>query len=207
MHLSTKLTGWPDPSRGALERFTALLEDTPSDQSVAQEDREVFAAVLAICITEWLDGRGTLPDLVGLDRAALVSLKSRYFPRAPLPNLDFERSDIPKDQEAIALLLRWRGGGRSVETSWLADILARRAREPNHLWQDLGLPSRQDLGKLMGRHFPRLVALNTKEMRWKKFLYRQICGDSDLAVCLSPTCEACEEYDICFSPESGEARL
>ena len=79
--------------------------------------------------------------------------------------------------------------------------------EPHHLWQDLGLRSRAELGVLTGRHFPRLRALTHTNMRWKRFFYRQICSDPGLAVCLAPTCDDREEKDLCFGPEEGPALL
>ena len=78
--------------------------------------------------------------------------------------------------------------------------------EPHHLWQDLGLRSPAELSALMGP-VPRLCALNHTNMRWKRFFYRQICSDPGLAVCLAPTCDDCEEKDLCFGPEEGPALL
>lgn len=45
----------------------------------------------------------------------------------------------------------------------------------DHLWQDLGLWSRQDLSELMARNFPTLAAKANRDMKWKKFLYKQLC--------------------------------
>ena len=53
----------------------------------------------------------------------------------------------------------------------------------------------------MQQHFPKLAAANTRNMRWKKFFYRQICSDSGFSMCLAPVCDACEEYSTCFAPE------
>lgn len=74
--------------------------------------------------------------------------------------------------------------------------------ETRHLWEDLGLPSRPALTALMGRHFPRAVALNDRNMRWKKFFYRQICADAAFSLCLSPSCDDCPERRDCFAPDA-----
>ncbi len=90
---------------------------------------------------------------------------------------------------------------------WLAGILARRALEPNHLWEDLGLAERGDLSKLLLRHFGVLAGKNTRNMRWKKFLYRSLCEAEGFSMCPSPTCDACPEFDICYGDDSGESVL
>lgn len=82
-----------------------------------------------------------------------------------------------------------------------ADLVARMAMAsmgPNHLWEDLGLSSRDELNALMQRHFPRLKAMNSGNMRWKKFLYRLLCERAEVLICKSPHCEACDEYALCF---------
>jgi nitrogen fixation protein NifQ len=81
------------------------------------------------------------------------------------------------------------------------DLVARMATAsmgPNHLWEDLGLKSRDELNALMQRHFPRLKAMNSGNMRWKKFLYRLLCERAEVLICKSPHCEACDEYALCF---------
>ncbi|ACS84325.1 nitrogen fixation protein NifQ [Musicola paradisiaca] len=72
----------------------------------------------------------------------------------------------------------------------------------NHLWQDLGLDSRAELRDLMTDCFPALVAMNSQNMRWKKFFYRQRCLHTDgELVCRSPSCDDCCEWSHCFAPE------
>jgi nitrogen fixation protein NifQ len=38
-------------------------------------------------------------------------------------------------------------------------------------------------------------------MKWKKFLYRQLCLEEGIYVCRAPSCEVCKDYDLCFGPE------
>ncbi|MEQ8825242.1 MAG: nitrogen fixation protein NifQ [Filomicrobium sp.] len=190
---------------GAKEIHRALIDRAAP--GVDPEDADMFARVLAITVSEWRRGRGALPDLIGLDLSDLKTLRGEWFPKAPLPNLDRDRRAPLPDQAAIALLLKWKGGSRSPVSHWLADIVARRALEPNHLWQDLGLPSRAALGTVMLRHFPRIVALNDRKMRWKKFFYRQVCQDTGHTMCLSPVCDDCSEFESCFADEDGMARI
>ncbi|WP_240722207.1 nitrogen fixation protein NifQ [Poseidonocella sp. HB161398] len=159
-----------------------------------------FACIFDHALKARAAGKGTLPELLGLPPAALEKLAARWFPYATLPDLDAEPPAVLPDQEAIAKLLLWRGGRIDAETQWLAAIIARRAMETSHLWEDLGLAARPALSALMRRHFPRLFEANSQNMRWKKFFYRQICADKDFALCLSPTCDDCPEYSDCFAP-------
>ncbi|SKA24667.1 nitrogen fixation protein NifQ [Consotaella salsifontis] len=188
------------------ERFRDALLKSPQNQ-VEGADRVDFAAMLARALAERAEGRGALPDLIGLDRASLNALAKAYFLDADLPDLDCERIEPSADQRSLALLMRWRGAPNSTESLWFADILARRAMEPHHLWEDLGLPERPRLTALMQRRFPRLVALNAANMRWKKFFSRQICADASFSLCLAPSCEECPERSLCFPPEGAAPTL
>jgi nitrogen fixation protein NifQ len=53
----------------------------------------------------------------------------------------------------------------------------------------------------MERNFPTLAAKNVHNMKWKKFLYKQLCATEGVYVCRSPSCEVCADYDACFGPE------
>lgn len=83
----------------------------------------------------------------------------------------------------------------------MAQIVAEVALAFNHLWEDLGLDSRAELGRLMSDCFPQLVVQNVHHMRWKKFFYRQRCLQSQgEIVCRSPSCDECLERSLCFEP-------
>lgn len=173
------------------------------DKAAFEADRIDLACIIAAALAERSVGEGCLPDRLGLDTLPLRALNRRFFPGIELPDLDAPRTQPLADQKALAMLIRWRGGAVRPESGWFADILARRALCPRHLWEDLGLPNRAALTALIARHFPRLVALNAQNMRWKKFFYRQICSDTGFSLCLSPSCDECEERTECFPP--GEA--
>ena len=145
-------------------------------------------------------GQGALTEVLGLSGAEIAALRDRWLPGTPLPDLDRAAPRLPVDQAAIRTLILWRAGTASDEARWLAAILARRAMEPRHLWEDLGLPSRAALTALITRHLPGLAAANGQNMRWKKFFYRQICADAAFSLCLAPSCDACDERDDCFAP-------
>jgi nitrogen fixation protein NifQ len=116
-------------------------------------------------------------------------------------------SHRPDEEEVSVLeLLAAELASTSPLGRFLPAILARRAMEPNHLWEDLGLMSRPDLTQLMARHFPGLAARNPG-MRWKRFLYRSLCERQGFVACAAPSCAQCDEFSICFDGEDGESRL
>jgi hypothetical protein len=85
-----------------------------------------------------------------------------------------------------------------VLSRYLARALAVASMGPNHLWEDLGLGSREQLHALMQEHFSALKALNSGHMRWKKFFYRMLCERAEIMICKSPHCSQCEDQPKCF---------
>jgi nitrogen fixation protein NifQ len=85
-----------------------------------------------------------------------------------------------------------------VLATHLAHALAEASMGPRHLWEDLGLGSRDELNALMQAHFTSLKQLNSGNMRWKKFFYRMLCEQADVLICKSPHCDACEDHAVCF---------
>lgn len=82
--------------------------------------------------------------------------------------------------------------------SEMVTVLASACLGSQHLWRDLGMPERPRLTALFRDYFPSLHASNSKNMRWKRFLYRQLCENGGDYVCRSPSCEACASYSECF---------
>jgi nitrogen fixation protein NifQ len=50
-------------------------------------------------------------------------------------------------------------------------------------------------------NFEPLALRNDKDMKWKKFLYKQLCEAEGIYVCRAPSCEVCVDYDNCFGNE------
>ena len=150
-----------------------------------------FGCILDKAEAEREAGRGALPELLGLSGAELGALRDAWAPRRPLDDLHLPAPLRPADEQAIATLILWKAGVASPEARWLAAILARRAMEPGHLWEDLGLVARPALSALIARHLPGLARANAQNMRWKKFFYRQICSDSGFSLCLKSPASTC----------------
>lgn len=170
----------------------------------------VFACMLAICLSETLAQGADVGPAMGLARADLRRLVSGWAPEAErYIDFDSEPEAIVLDEEEdqiLQLLQRYRADP-SEETTWIAAILTKRSMSPRHLWQDLGLGAREDLGRLMAERFPSLAARNVNHMKWKKFFYRSLCELEGFVLCSSPTCRECSDFHDCFGDESGESAL
>lgn len=166
-------------------------------------DRHVFACILAKGLSQ---APRPLTNAVGLDLADLHALFAAYFPEERgLLDGEAEQAgpDAIEEADFRTLLVSNATRPDSAEARWLAAMVVRRSLEPDHLWQDLGVSSRTDLSGLLMRHFQPLAARNVRDMKWKKFFYREMCAAEGMTVCKSPICDTCTDFAICFGPEDG----
>ncbi len=169
-------------------------------------DRHVLASILAVAATE----NGSVAERAGLAANDLANLMARWFPAACAMGVAWHAEDATPEDDEIAMVRDLLLAQRSTEGDagrLLASMIARRAMEPNHLWEDLGLRDRSELTRLLSRHFGPLAARNTKNMRWKRFFYRALCESDGLVMCTTPVCTECRDFDLCFGDESGESRM
>lgn len=160
--------------------------------------------VFACMIASWQRGGGTMPARLGLPPAAFRRLVEHHFPGFPVETLQTRGDAMDGDrwdelEELLRLMLRDRAGESPSEV-WMAQVVSAGCMGSAHLWQDLGLWSRPDLTQLMRRNFPALAGRNVKDMKWKRFLYKQLCEAEGIYTCRSPSCEACSDYHACFRP-------
>jgi len=147
---------------------------------------------------------GALPHGLGLDKADFSTLLERHFPGLELSFRCAEQIHDPRaleQDDVLALLLEHRAGNDPSE-QWMSQIVTSACMANDHLWQDLGLRSRDYLSKLMAQNFPTLAAKNIHNMKWKKFLYKQLCEKEGINACRAPSCEVCTDYLNCFGPEA-----
>jgi nitrogen fixation protein NifQ len=160
---------------------------------------------LACMTASWCAGQGVLPDYMGLEPEQFITLKEHFFPgcniveQAPSGNkLDFSRM-LEKDD--LVNLLKNFSNPDVIEIDWVIGILVAGSLGSDHLWQDLGLWSRSQLSAMLQYNFPALAAKNDKDMKWKKFLYKQLCEAEGLYLCRVPSCEVCVDYAKCYGSE------
>ena len=181
----------------------------PADAAVDDDfsfDRHVLASILAVAAME----DGAMAARAGLAAADLVSLMAQWFPVAGGSGIAWFTQEKDTDDDEVAMVRDLLLAHRSSEDDigrWLAAMIARRAMEPNHLWEDLGLRDRSELTRLLSRHFAPIAARNTKNMRWKRFFYRALCESDGFVMCTTPVCTECRDFDLCFGDESGESRM
>lgn len=162
----------------------APLRPAPYDRPVAGLAAAAFAPLLA----------DHFPRLSATHRASLLAPLAATEPGDPID----EFGDL------VTLLLEHRSDADTASHA-LAHAVATACMGADHLWQDLGLPHRRALSELMATRFTTLARRNTGDMKWKKFLYKQLCEREEIFVCKSPSCAACSDYDVCFGPETGPA--
>lgn len=169
-------------------------------------DAHVFACLLAVAAME----EGLLAERLGIAGDDLTALVERWFPqvRDALSAGCTQGAGVDDDEiEMVRELLLAHRSTLGDDSRWLAAMIARRAMEPNHLWEDLGLRDRSELSRLLARHFAPLGARNINNMRWKRFFYRTLCETDGLVMCTTPVCSSCGDFNICFGDESGISRL
>ncbi len=189
------------------ELYTELLGVTTSDEA----DRYLVRLILAA-----REGRGCLPLHLGLGERGFEALIERSFSEmqrwfilhTKVPAAVVERSDtrsellslrLDEQQELTVLLESWRNP--DVDPV-LSVIIATGCLGGDHLWRDLGFENRDWLSEMMAFAYPQLKAKNSKDMKWKRFLYKQLCETGGNYVCRAPSCEECAVYSDCFGPEA-----
>ncbi|MFG1230099.1 nitrogen fixation protein NifQ [Xanthobacter wiegelii] len=173
-------------------------------------DVHVAASIVSLAFAEAEeDGRERL-EALGLDRAAFLDVAAILFPTAApvlAAQVDPRAIEVtPEEQSVRDILGIYSSDAGRLQTHFIA-MIARRCQSPHHLWQDLGLRSRAELRELMTRRFAPLARKNSQDMKWKKFLYRMVCGSEGFTLCAAPVCSDCDEFHICFGAEDGESRL
>lgn len=197
------------PTRGEMAAVADQLEGFRVTNLLAPNS-EYFIEIIGA----QRSGEGCLPNELGLAAEDFSTLVDRHFPgirNFPPPTQEAcEKGDLRQQllemrreewQDIRDLLLQHRRGADRSEI-WMAEIVSAGCLGNNHLWRDLGLPSRESLRRLMAENFPELEVRNDRDMRWKKFLYKQLCEQEGHYLCRSPSCDTCPTYEECFGDES-----
>jgi nitrogen fixation protein NifQ len=160
---------------------------------------------LARMLSSWFMGLGGMPNFLGLSENDFQSMMEFHFPSYKIDNIYNPRKNIDSkrldETEDLHILLMKNRSLDTPSNRWMVDIVAAGCMGSDHLWQDLGLWNRNDLSKLMLDNFNSLAVRNDKNMKWKKFLYKQLCETEGIYTCRAPSCEVCKDYHNCFGSE------
>jgi len=74
----------------------------------------------------------------------------------------------------------------------IAPHVAKTSLMMGHLYQDLMLRNRFEMGQYMKKYFPTLAQIKPKDILWKKFIYDSI-GE------VAPACASCKDQINCFA--------
>lgn len=151
-------------------------------------------------------GEGVMPSWLGLGRVHFEKLLQHYFHDVELDDFVFdpasliaaERFDETEDLEKLFLEHRCC---TEAPADWASQVLVAGCMGGDHLWQDMGFWSRQDLSDFISAFFPTLAEKNIHDMKWKRFFYKQLCEQEGIHACRAPSCQVCADYNYCFGPE------
>lgn len=133
------------------------------------------------------------------DISAIV--EERYGPDGPHARFDVDGRRVEYDA-IVELLVRERTPGLdAAAAARVAGLIAAGCFGERHLWHDMGLSSREELRSILEAAFSPFAAGNSKDMRWKKYVYRRLCRWEGFHACRAPSCAECSSYVECFSPE------
>jgi len=185
--------------------FRALI-DSPTGLDIPTADRRLFAGLLALADRESVK----LEEALNLPAPLLDTLLLTVFPQVRRNQLFGEPQrktaappEINPDVEQLLTTFVPEAAGSRERFCALVLVraLAARAAHPGHLWVAMGLFERPELSAAIGRHLPDLLAANHQNMRWKRFLFKQVCDLNGGLMCKSPVCGDCSDYTLCFAPE------
>lgn len=162
---------------------------------------------LAQMLASWVCGEGGMPRWLGLNERQFDEMLESCFPHIDKNLFISDESLVAEErfdevQDLLFLLEKNQTPAlKDGTSSFMPKIVVAGCMGGNHLWQDLGLWQRSELSKLMNLYFKPLAMKNVKDMKWKKFLYKQLCETEGIYTCRSPSCEVCDDYKECFGPE------
>jgi nitrogen fixation protein NifQ len=182
------------------------------DALLALAPRPAYGVTLALAgvvAQSWVERGPHYLPLYGLDADQTGLLLESHFPGCSDALLDSWQSLTEHETfaEAIELedLVKLLVDHRTVEdedSRALAHAMATACTGNDHLWQDMNLPARKVLSDLLNGFFTSLAVRNRLDMKWKKFLYLQLCEREEIRVCKSPSCGVCTDYQVCYGSEA-----
>ena len=186
--------------------FYRALLGTDVPPGIFYEDRLMFAGLLTLARQE----HSSFAAALGVKVTDIDKIFAIYFPgfdpyqvRKTIHNTNSIPTEVNPDILHLLLshISRDQNGKRGYISELLAKIISRRTTLPGHLWVSMGFLERPQLTAAIRRHLPTLAMANNKGMRWKRYLFKQVCDLNGGTMCKSPNCGECSDYAFCFAPE------
>lgn len=180
----------PTHAEGVRERLLAAKGEGD------EFDRHIMACCLATALAE--AEYHPITEALGLSRDSILEILNMMFPGSFViddivpPDADTGK-DAPAEPILRYMLLANRSKGMPIE-SWLAHIFIRRCQVGDHMWRSIGLFSRNELTEAMFRYFKPLASKNIYDLKWKRFIYRQMREDNNLSLDKYPYCDNCSRF-------------
>jgi nitrogen fixation protein NifQ len=175
------------------------------DTLIGEQGERPLSRLLARMLSSQQCALGAMPRWLGLSHKAFRELLKSHLPHLEMDEfsnygemLDPARYDEHQDLRELFLSHRT---ATVVDAPALAAILTAGCMGGDHLWQDMGFWSRQDLSAFIAHGFGPLAQKNIHDMKWKKFFYKQLCNQEGVYTCRAPSCQVCVDYRECFGPE------
>jgi nitrogen fixation protein NifQ len=173
-----------------------------------QEEYERFWQPL---LSHYVQGKTALPPFLGLSLIQYQHLIEQVNDLSAENYLTYAEHHAPAmmlRQELLGLrqsehqeLLNLLSNALNLSSHFghdMVTVIANACMGGQHLWRDLGMPDRPRLTELFAYYFPILHANNSRNMRWKRFLYKQLCEGGGDYLCRAPSCDQCSSFDECF---------
>ncbi len=172
---------------------------------IGENSENSVSVLLARMLASQQCGAGVMPRWLGLSHKAFAALLAVHLPHLNVSEfsvygemLDPARFDEHEDLRELFIADQSEG---VEDTVLMADILTAGCMGGDHLWQDMGFWSRNDLSAFIQHAFAPLAEKNIHDMKWKKFFYKQLCNQEGVYTCRAPSCQVCADYRECFGPE------
>ena len=161
-------------------------------------DRHVIACIFATAMAE--TEYHPMTEALGISRDTISGILETMFPGSyDIDEIVPEDADTGKEAPAEPVLrdmLIANGTAGAPIESWLAQIFIRRCQVGDHMWRSIGLFSRNELTEAMNKYFKPLASKNIYDLKWKRFLYKQMRELNQLSLDKYPYCENCNRYII-----------
>ncbi|MDR3602155.1 MAG: nitrogen fixation protein NifQ [Desulfosporosinus sp.] len=182
----------PNHAAGVRERLMACKGEGD------EFDRYVVSCALATAMAE-VDYH-PLTEALGLARSTIAEILEKMFPGSYsidelVPQNANTGEDAPAEPVLRDMLIANRTSATPLE-SWVAHIFIRRCQVGDHMWRSIGLFSRNELTEAMLRYFKPLAVKNIYDLKWKRFIYRQMREENNLDLEKYPYCENCSREII-----------